>query len=171
MKMKITELSDHQFNTQVSMEKHPVNAEILIKLTYQGIHHLPQPLQVHCLCCCYPSQCAVTAAGNEAVQCHCLCCPESSAVQSVSDSLLLFAAEINCKISYYYNIWLLRQNYAEFAANLNIYSVNFFWLGKFRNRDWIRYCKVCINSMILQKILQCLYLQKDLTACISFISF
>lgn len=149
----------------------PVNTEILIKLTYQGIHHLPQPLQVHCLCYCCPAQCAVTAAGNEAVQCHCLCCPESSAVQSVSDSLLLFAAEINCEISYYYNIWLLRENYAEFVANLNIHSVYFFCLGKIRNRDWVHYFKVCSNSIVLQKMLQCLYLQKDLTACISFISF
>lgn len=146
-----------------------VNAEILTKLTYQGIHHLPQPLQVHCLCYCCPAQCAVTAAGSGAVQCHCLCCPESSAVQSVSDSLLLFAAGINCKISYYHNIWLLRENYADFVAN--IHSVYFFWLGKFKNRDWICYLKVCINSKILQKILQSLYLQKDLTACISFISF
>lgn len=90
----------------------------------------------------------MTAAGNEAVQCHCLCCPESSAVQSVSDSLLQFAAGIYHKISYYHNVWLLRENYADFVANLKIHSVYFIWLGKFRNRDWICYLKVCILQNI-----------------------
>lgn len=88
----------------------PNRAEILIELTYQGIHHLPQHLPVHCLCYCCLGQCAMTAAVNEAVQCHYLCCPESSEVQSVSDSLLLFAVRKSYNIFYYQHIQLLREN-------------------------------------------------------------
>jgi len=124
-----------------------------MNFTYQGIHHLSQHLQVHCLCYCCLDQCVMTVAANEAVQCHCLCCPGSSGVQSVSDSLLLFAEGKNYKISYYHNTQLLRENVSRklrrlCSQSLSVYTLHIsFGHGKFRNRDDICCLKACTNSV------------------------
>lgn len=94
----------------VKQIKKTIHVEILIRITYQGIHHLPQHLQVRCLCYCCLGQYVVIVVVTEAVQCHCLCCPESSGVQFVSDSLLLFAVRIKVKVSYCHGTQLLKDN-------------------------------------------------------------